>query len=118
MASGSSQPLTRLPGKVSQERVANLNKRAIENHLEQLMAEHRDQDPGKHEHHDEEAFWAALERDLDNHSKNVEELHKKASKLAETVKTIKIVRKHAGRIKPNDVSYQQVTTKNSKTPFR
>ena len=118
MASGSSQPLTRLPGKVSQERVANLNKRAIENHLEQLMAKHQDHDPGRHEQHDEEAFWAALERDLENHSKNVEELHKKASKLAETVKTIKIIRKHAGRSKPNDVSYQQVITKNSKSPFK
>ena len=62
-------------------------------------------------------FWEELHADLDDHAHAMEDHAHRARKLAETVRTTKVVRKVAGRTVPNSTHYVQVTTKKSDRPF-
>ena len=62
-------------------------------------------------------FWDELHADLDDHARDMEEHARRARKLAETVRTTKIVKKVAGRTLPNSTHYVQVTTKKSDMPI-
>ena len=61
-----------------------------------------------------ERFW----KDLEDHANHLEDHSKRAKKLAETVKTITITQKAAGRTVPNKTRYEQVITKKSDKPFK
>ena len=61
-----------------------------------------------------ERFW----KDLEDHASHLEDHSKRAKKLAETVKTITITQKVAGRTVPNKTRYEQVITRKSDKPFK
>jgi 3-methyladenine DNA glycosylase Tag len=61
-----------------------------------------------------ERFW----KDLEDHAQHLEDNSKRAKKLAETVKTITITQKVAGRTVPNKTRYEQVITRKSDKPFK
>lgn len=90
----SEKPLTRLRAKSSASTVKSKNDAAIEK------------------------AWDDFASDLETHAKTLDEHSKKASKLAETVRTIKITKKVAGRTVPNSTHYQQIVTKTSDVPFK
>jgi len=111
----SENPLTRLRGKTSSETVRARNKSA----LERAIAAHMDRPPHDvGEHDDHRAFWDALADDLDEHARHLDDHSRRASKLAETVRTIKVTKKYAGRAIPNTTHYIQTITRKSDVPFR
>ena len=61
-----------------------------------------------------ERFW----KDLEDHASHLEDHSKRAKKLAETIKTITITQKVAGRTVPNKTRYEQVITRKSDKPFK
>ena len=62
-------------------------------------------------------FWDSLQEDLERHSHALDEHSKKAAKLAETIRTVKVTKKVAGRTVPNSTHYVQTITKKSEKPF-
>ena len=56
-------------------------------------------------------FWEGVAADMDKH-------HKKAQKLAETVRNTVVTKKVAGRSVPNSTHYTQTVTKSSKNPIK
>ena len=48
----------------------------------------------------------------------MDKYHKRAAKLAETVRDVKVVKKVAGRTAPNSKHYVQTVTKSSKMPIQ
>ena len=63
------------------------------------------------EHKEHKAFWEDVANDMDKY-------HKRAAKLAETVRDVKVVKKMAGRTVPNSTQYVQTVTKTSKAPIK
>ena len=55
---------------------------------------------------------------LKQHADRLQEHSKKAHKLAEIVRTVKVTKKVAGRTVPNSTHYVQTVTKRSDTPFK
>ena len=99
-------PFYRLPRKTSNERVGQQNavglERAVAHLLERRVAE-------EHEHHGD--IWEGFADELEDHSR-------RAKKLAEIVRSTKIVKKVAGRTVPNSTHYTQTTTKMSTSPIK
>jgi hypothetical protein len=88
------KPMTRLQGKSDPEKVKTKNDKVMND------------------------FWASLQGDLESHSQALAEHSKKAAKLAETIKTVKVTKKVAGRTVPNSTHYVQTITKKSDQPFK
>ena len=63
------------------------------------------------EHKEHKEFWEDVASDMDKY-------HKRAAKLAETVRDVKVVMKVAGRTVPNSTHYVQTVTKSSKMPIK
>ncbi len=61
--------------------------------------------------------WGSLQSELESHAQELAEHSKKAAKLAETVKTVKVTKKVAGRTVPDSTHYTQTITKKSDKPF-
>ena len=109
-------PLTRLRAKSNASVVRDKNDSA----LERALSAHIDRPPhiADEEHDDHKAFWDSLADDLDTHARELSDHSRKATRLAETVRTIKITKKVAGRVVPNSTHYIQTITRKSDTPFR
>ena len=109
------KPLQRLHGKTDAATVRARN----HTYIEKALADTMDRDPAStDEHDDHSSFWNALGDDLDEHAKHLREHSEKASKLAETVRTITVTKKVAGRTVPNSTHYVQTITRKSDTPFK
>ena len=112
-------PLQRLRAKTS---TAALEAR---NEMLRRRAVVEDHHPAE-EHHPEDAdFWRDfaseledLGHELETHARSTHEHSRRANKLAEVVRTVKVTKKAAGRDTPNKVHYIQTITKQSDTPFR
>ena len=85
--------MTRLKGKSSPENVKSKNDKKMQD------------------------FWESVQGDLESHSQALAEHSRKAAKLAETIKTVKVTKKVAGRTVPNSTHYVQTITKKSAAPF-
>ena len=99
------RPLYRLKSKTTNARVEQQNEAG----LHRAMAEFLDRHPLDDD--DDQKFWEGFADELEDHSR-------RAKKLAETVRTTKVVKKVAGRTVPNSTHYVQVTTKKSDHPFK
>ena len=86
-------PLQRYRRKVPASLVRIDNGARLERAMDAALEEHPAEDHGR--------FWEEVHADLDNHAHHMEERARRARKLAEVVRTTKIVKEVAGRTLPN-----------------
>ena len=99
-------PLYRLKAKTANARVGEQNSEGLQRAAAALMQDH----PAEAEEHHGD-FWEGFAEDLEHHSR-------RAMKLAEVVRSVKVVKKVAGRTVPNSTHYIQTTTKQSSRPIK